>query len=486
MHKTAQKISRNMGLTSESLEQRKRTVCLTDADERLIQSFFGELEPHLAGLTDHFCQHLLRFYGGDELVDREGLAQFEAIQKTALQRMFSGQYDLEYALDRLATGLFYQEMGVEQEQIFGAFGSCPHYLDVILKQQLALIPQQRIDLLCAFNKLLFLDMALVLEAYKYNADRTPEQASEPAGNGNGVTVKTFAFYDGLSAFPNRHIISEHLEELLAVARHEQHRLALVYMDTVELQEVNDTLGHEVGDLLLHEVSRRLKKVVREMDLPPQPKSANAGALVRITGGEFGLAFFVADEEGVASLVARINHCIDKPFRIGDLTLSVRMRYGVVLASNDGSDHSTLMRRASLALTQAKERASMICFYDSSLGRRLKERTYMAHRLEIALKQENGLELRFQPQVDLASGVLHGVEVLLRWHDQELGWVSPDQFIPLAEQRGLIGLVTRWVLAMACRQCRIWRDKGGAEERREQREAGNQCFGAGSGRWRLCR
>lgn len=266
------------------------------------------------------------------------------------------------------------------------------------------------------------------------------------------------FYDTLTAYPNRNIVSEHVNELLAVACSEERILTLVYMDTVNLKEVNDTLGHDMGDLLLQEVSRRLKAVVREMDVQGHSKSASAGMMARITGGEFVLAFFASDDDAVTSLMSRINRGISSPFRVGEIALSVRMRYGVVRAPHDGDNYETLMRHASLALGQAKERSNTICFYDSNFGRKIKERTYMAHRLESALQQDEGLELRFQPQVELASGELCGVEVLLRWKDDRLGWVEPNLFIPLAEQRGLIGLITRKVLRMASRQCRIWRDR----------------------------
>jgi diguanylate cyclase (GGDEF)-like protein len=231
------------------------------------------------------------------------------------------------------------------------------------------------------------------------------------------------------------------------------------MDIINLKEINDTLGHEVGDSLLKAVSLRLQQTTREMDLLGRPEQTVGGTLARITGDEFALACFVPDGDAVLSLVSRINQAFTEPFQVEGVEVTVRQRYGVVLAPHDGDSYETLLRHADIALHQAKARIDQVCFYDSLLGLKIRERAYLARRLEAALVKGEGLELRFQPQVCLATDQLCGAEVLLRWFDAELGWVSPSQFIPLAEERGLIDMVTRKVLQMAGHQRRIWKEKG---------------------------
>lgn len=126
MYKTAEKISTAMGLTAETFAQRKSRICLSSQEEQLACAVFPGVEPHMEELVGNFCSHLFQFDGVDDLIDKDGVKHLEEIQKTSIARMFSGQYDFEYALDRLATGIFYQRVGIRQEQIFAAFGCfCP-------------------------------------------------------------------------------------------------------------------------------------------------------------------------------------------------------------------------------------------------------------------------------------------------------------------------------------------------------------------------
>ncbi|MFH4626363.1 putative bifunctional diguanylate cyclase/phosphodiesterase [Vibrio alginolyticus] len=263
----------------------------------------------------------------------------------------------------------------------------------------------------------------------------------------------------MTGLPNRNLLGEQVEQMLAIARREGRTLSLIYMDIINLKEINDTLGHEVGDSLLKAVSLRLQQTTREMDLLGRPEQTAGGTLARITGDGFALACFVPDGDAVLSLVSRINQAFTEPFQVEGVEVTVRQRYGVVLAPHDGDSYETLLRHADIALHQAKARIDQVCFYDSLLGLKIRERAYLARRLEAALVKGEGLELRFQPQVCLATDQLCGAEVLLRWFDAELGWVSPSQFIPLAEERGLIDMVTRKVLQMAGHQRRIWKEKG---------------------------
>lgn len=167
MYKTAEKISTAMGLTAETFTQRKSRIGLSGHEEQLASAVFPGVEPHMGELVGDFCTHLFQFDRVDDLIDKDGVKQLEDIQKTSIARMFSGRYDFEYALDRLATGIFYQRVGIRQEQIFAAFGCYLPCLSLILKDRMQLASEQIVQVLSAFNKLQLLDMALMLDAYHY-------------------------------------------------------------------------------------------------------------------------------------------------------------------------------------------------------------------------------------------------------------------------------------------------------------------------------
>lgn len=195
-----------------------------------------------------------------------------------------------------------------------------------------------------------------------------------------------------------------------------------------------------------------------MDVLGKPEEISGNTLARVTGDEFALACFVVDGHSSMVLVMRINEIFKTPITLDNHEVHVRLHFGVALSPDDGNSYEALLENADIALNKAKSDEEIVCFYNSVLGKKIRERAVISRRLEASIQDEKSFKIMFQPQIDLQTGNLCGAEVLVRWHDSELGYVSPAIFIPLAEERQLIEVITRKVLKMAAHQRKLWKDK----------------------------
>ena len=258
-----------------------------------------------------------------------------------------------------------------------------------------------------------------------------------------------AYHDPLTGLSNRRSFIERLEESLRDAgRHEQ-RTAVLFIDLDQFKQVNDSFGHGVGDELLVSVAARLSEHVRLIDM-----------LARLGGDEFiCLMEAVRSEDEVALLAREINAAFEMPFRLGDHELYLTASIGISLFPEDGESVLELMRNADSAMYRAKASGrGQYHFYTPEMTRDAKAHIRMENLLRRALA--NGeFSVHLQPQVDTASGELVGAEALVRWHSPELGSVPPVQFIPLAEESGIIIALGHWVLLETCRQFMQWRRDG---------------------------
>ena len=259
-------------------------------------------------------------------------------------------------------------------------------------------------------------------------------------------IAYLAHYDALTGLPNRVLFQERLEqELNRVRRSEQ--IALLYIDIDEFKSVNNSLGHPVGDELLKAVASRLRSCIRETDL-----------IARLGGDEFAIVQTgIENSSDITDLVARIYETIRAPFDCLGHRLVTDASIGIALAPQDASEFDQLLKNADLALYGAKaDGRRTYRFFEPSMDVRAKARLTMERDLRQAML-DGGFELHYQPVVNLGSNEVTGCEALLRWRHPERGMVSPAEFIPVAEDTGLIGRLGEWVLATACAEAASWPD-----------------------------
>jgi diguanylate cyclase (GGDEF)-like protein/PAS domain S-box-containing protein len=256
-----------------------------------------------------------------------------------------------------------------------------------------------------------------------------------------------AQHDPLTDLPNRVVLRHEAQEALRASRNGGTPVALLVMDLDRFKEVNDTLGHGNGDRLLQDVAVRLKSALGE-----------AGLLARLGGDEFAVLMPGADAARVSEVAQRLLHAFDEPFAVENHHLALGASMGGAVCPDHGTDSETLLRRADVAMYVAKRAANGFALYDARFDDNSPDRLALATELRQAL-EDGHLELYYQPKLWLADGSVAGVEALLRWSHPRRGPIPPDQFIPLAEQTGLIHALTRWVLDAALRQYAAWRREG---------------------------
>jgi diguanylate cyclase (GGDEF)-like protein len=257
-----------------------------------------------------------------------------------------------------------------------------------------------------------------------------------------------ACHDPLTALPNRSLFRDRAHQaILASARH-GHNTALLLIDLDRFKEINDTLGHHSGDLLLREVGPRLHRVLRESD-----------TVARFGGDEFGILLTHVSGPAAAEEVARAVHrALEEPFAIQGLTLDVEASIGIALHPTHASDFEELMQRADVAMYRAKAKRSGYEVYVPSEDESDATKLKLASELRQA-PHRNELVMHYQPKADLRTGRIVGAEALMRWRHPRHGVMMPDRFIPLAERSGLIRLLTLFAARTALAQARTWREAG---------------------------
>lgn len=279
-------------------------------------------------------------------------------------------------------------------------------------------------------------------------------------------IRYFAYHDSLTKLPNRLMFGEYLNHALAHAIRHNQALALMYLDLDDFKVINDTLGHQAGDEVLMELSKRLAECLRAEDYlsrsdhKPSGSKSETETVARLGGDEF-IIFLpnIRNPYEAATVAKRVLDALAVPFAVENRQLHVSASIGITTFPKDGTDAETLIKNADMAMYHAKDKGkNAYSYYQESMNIAAFERLNLQNELRQALSRKEFI-LHYQPQVNMQTGGIVSVEALIRWQHPDKGLIRPDRFIPLAEQSELIVPIGEWVINSACEQAKKWRDQG---------------------------
>ena len=262
-------------------------------------------------------------------------------------------------------------------------------------------------------------------------------------------IRQLAYSDELTGLASRAYFHKHLEDVLKAAHRRSERFALLFLDLDGFKDVNDSLGHDVGDLLLKEIALRLQDALRDNDF-----------VARLSGDEFCiLVDDICDQYDAAHVAKRCLEALNEPVNLGKQSIRPRCSIGIAYYPDDGEDSKSLLKAADSAMYAAKEAGKhRYVFYQPEFTEEAETRLQIEQDLRQTIDNDE-LELHYQPQIDLRTGLMTGVEALLRWNHPTRGLIPPLEFIDIAERIGFIKPLGQWVLRTACEQAMIWREMG---------------------------
>ncbi|CAI8880961.1 diguanylate cyclase [Brevibacillus sp. IT-7CA2] len=263
------------------------------------------------------------------------------------------------------------------------------------------------------------------------------------------TIHHLAYHDALTDLPNRRMYVQQLSKEMMQAKRFQSNLAVLFLDLDRFKDVNDSFGHDVGDMLLIEASKRLQACLKTGDV-----------VARLGGDEFTIMQNqLQDRSEATALAEHIMNQLQRPFELDGHVFNVSCSIGIALYPQDGDNPEDLLKRADTALYTVKSRGKNgYDFFDPTMEAKSLERILMENEMRKAIEQEQ-FQIYYQPKIDIATSAMTGMEALVRWVHPELGIIPPNRFIPIAEETGMILALGEWILKQACKQNKIWHDQG---------------------------
>lgn len=430
--------ARRMALSMQEIARRKEFLELTQSDSDVLREVHAYVKDlHVDDLfADLFYRHLRAFPELRRFIpDEETLDRLKGVQARYFKRLTAGDYGKDYVDDRLRVGYAHQRIGLEPKWYTGAYRK---YLSFLLFSMSELSGEGHEEFLAAYDALLkvvFFDMELALDTY-FHGDRQE--------------LLHMANHDALTGLPNRNLLDDRIEQALHQAHREKGRFAVLFLDLDRFKNINDSLGHQVGDHVIRTLAERLQAVLREGD-----------TVARLGGDEFVVVLLSVEHEESAALVAeKLIESVEQRIVFEDNELLVSTSIGVAVYPEDGETQEELLKNADAAMYQAKQDVgSRFKFYSPKMNQMARTRLNMEFGLRMAMELQE-FSLLYQPQINMADGRVVVVEALIRWHKNG-DVILPADFIPLAEETGLIIPIGEWVLEAACRQAAAWNSESSA-------------------------
>ena len=429
-------LAREMGITPKEIALRKEFLEFTESDICLLR----EIHEHISAMhigdffTALFYHHLSAFPELREFIpDDATVDKLKALQSKYFKQLTTGEYGEDYVLDRLRVGYSHQRIGMEPKWYTGAYRKYLSSLLSILYEISGANGEKFLAYYDALLKVVFFDMELALDTY-FHSDRQE--------------LTRMANHDALTGLPNRYLLSDRIEQAIHQSHRDGSKVAILFIDLDRFKNINDSLGHAVGDEVISAVSSRFSESLREGD-----------TIARLGGDEFVVVLACIErEENIASVARKLLACIEQPIAANRIELFVTASIGIAISPLDGNNQTDLLKNADAAMYLAKqEGGNTFRFYSQEMNMLSLARLNLEARLRQALKKREFL-LHYQPQIDMASGRIVGVEALLRWQPNGIR-IFPSDFISLLEETGLIIPVGEWVLEAACMQAAAWHKAG---------------------------